>query len=98
MSVGLTLFQSIAAIAVEPGHRLFLYDLQRRQPLANLRLPGTPEFGASSPNGLKYYLALADTGQAAVVDVAEHRISQVIDGVGPGAWAVVPAVGDSYCH
>ena len=53
VSVGLTLFQSVAAIAVEPGHRLFLYDLQRRHPLADLRLPGTPEFGASSPDEVK---------------------------------------------
>ena len=98
VSVGMTLFQSVAAIAVEPGHRLFLYDLHYRHPLANLRLPGTPEFGASPSNGIKYYVALSDTGQVAVVDLSKHMSLQLIDGVGRGAWAVVPAVGDAYCH
>jgi DNA-binding beta-propeller fold protein YncE len=98
VSVGLMLFQSVAAIAVEPGHRLFLYDLQHRHPLANLRLPGTPEFGASPSNGTTYYVALSDTGQVAVVDLSEHMSLRSIDGVGRGAWAVVPAIGDAYCH
>lgn len=98
VSVGLTLFQSVAAIAIEPGHRLLLYDLQNRHPLASLQLPGTPEFGASSPNGTKYYVALADTGQVAVVELTKHAALRLIDSVGLGAWAVVPAIGDAYCH
>jgi DNA-binding beta-propeller fold protein YncE len=97
-SVGLTLFQSVAAIAAEPGRRFLLYDLRDRRPLADLQLPGTPAFGAASPDGAKYYVALADTGQIAVVELTKRSTPRLIDGVGLGAWAVVPAVGVAYCH
>jgi len=97
-SVGLTLFQSVAAIAEMPGRRLLLYDLRDRRAIADLQLPGTPEFGATSPDGGRYYVALSDTGQIAVVNLTEHPTVRLIDGVGLGAWAVVPAVGDAYCH
>jgi DNA-binding beta-propeller fold protein YncE len=96
MSVGLMLFQSVAAIAAEPG-QLLLYDLRDRHPVADLRLPGTPAFGAASPDGLKYYVALPDTGQIAVVDLSERPAVRLI-GAGVGAWAVVPAMGNDYCH
>jgi hypothetical protein len=66
--------------------------------LADLTLPGTPEFGATAANGLKYYVPLADTGQIVIVDLTKPTGIRLIDDVGTGAWAVVPAVGDSYCH
>lgn len=97
-SVALALFESVVAIAVEPGRRLFLNDLRDRHSLADLRLPGPPAFGAASPDGTKYYVALPDTGQVAVVELTRRPTAVLIDGAGLGAWAVVPAVGVALCH
>ncbi len=97
-SIGLAVFQSVAAIAVGPGRQLVLYDLRDRHLLADLRLPGTPEFGAPSPDGMKYYIALPDLGKIAVVEFTRRPTVRLIDNVGVGAWAVVSAMGDSYCH
>ena len=97
-SVGLALFQSVAAIISRPERRLLLYDLRDRHEIAELRLPGTPEGGSSSPDGLKYYVALPDSGQIAAVNLVNRPTLHLIDGVGVGAWTVVPAVGINYCH
>ena len=97
-SVGLALFQSVATIISRRQRRLLLYDLQDRHVITDLRLPGVPEQGAVSFDGVKFYAALSESGQIAAVHLTGRLTVHLIDGVGSGVSALVPAVGLSYCH
>jgi DNA-binding beta-propeller fold protein YncE len=97
-SVGLALFESVVTIISRRQRRLLLYDLQDRHVIADLRLPGVPEQGAESFDGLKFYVALSESSQIAAVHLAGRLTVHLIDGIGSGVSALVPAVGLSYCH
>ncbi|WP_431859129.1 YncE family protein [Azospirillum sp.] len=96
--LGLGLFQSVSIGLSRAARTVQTIDLRDRRRLAPLSVPGVPEAGAPSPDGLKFYVALSDTGRVAVIDVLNASVSRVIDDVVGGASAVVSAVGAAYCH
>ncbi|HYG90017.1 MAG TPA: hypothetical protein VD978_27610 [Azospirillum sp.] len=97
-SLGLGLFQSMSVAMSRASRNVQTVDLRDRRRLAPLSMPGVPEGGAASPDGLKFYVALSDTGGVAVVDIRHSTVSRVIADVVQGASTVVPAVGANFCH
>ncbi|PWC53817.1 hypothetical protein [Azospirillum sp. TSO22-1] len=96
--LGLGLFQSVSIGLSRAARTVQTVDLRDRRRLAPLPVPGVPEAGAPSPDGLKFYVALSDTGRVAVIDVLHASVSRVIEDVVGGASTVVSAVGSAYCH
>jgi DNA-binding beta-propeller fold protein YncE len=96
--LGLGLFQSVSIGMSRESRSVQNVDLRDRRRFAPLPLPGVPEAGAASPDGLKFYVALSDTGQVAVVDLRHSAVSHVIKDAVRGASYAVPAVGIGYCH
>ncbi|MFC5312743.1 MULTISPECIES: YncE family protein [Azospirillum] len=96
--LGLGLFQSVSIGMSRETRSVQTVDLRDRRRFAPLALPGVPEAGAASPDGLKFYVALSDTGQVAVVDLRHSTVSHVIPDAVRGASNAVPAVGIGYCH
>ncbi len=97
-AVGLGLFQSVSIGMSRASQSVQAADLRDRRSLGILRLPGVPEAGASSPDGVKFYVALNDTGQVAVLDLLHTTVGLLIDTAVRGAATVIPAVGNNYCH
>ncbi len=96
--LGLGLFQSISVATSRNTRSAQSIDLRDRRRLAHLPLPGVPEGGAASPDGLKFYVALSDTGGVAVIDLRHSTVSRIIEDAVQGASNTVPAVGAGYCH
>jgi YVTN family beta-propeller protein len=61
-------------------------------------LPGRPATGLSVEAGTKLYIALSDSDQVAIIDIAQRKLTGVIDDVVAQPWAVNAAGGLSYCH
>lgn len=97
-SVGLGLLQSVSIGMSRASRTVQTVDLRDRRRLAPLPVPGVPEAGTASPDGLTFYVALSDTGRVAVVDVLHATVRHIIEDVVPGASTVVPALGSNYCH
>lgn len=97
-SVGLGLLQGVSIGMSRASRTVQNVDLRERRRLTPLRMPGVPEAGTASPDGLKFYVALSDTGQVAVIDILQSTVSHVIEDVVRGASIVVPALGNNYCH
>jgi YVTN family beta-propeller protein len=51
-----------------------------------------------SSSGTKLYIALSDSDQVAIIDIAQRKLTGVIDDVVAQPWAVNAAGGLSYCH
>ncbi len=96
--VGLALFQSVVTMISQSARRVILYDLPDEQQTADIPLPGRPGLSAASSDGSKLYVTLPDTGQVASISLTLRRIEHVIDDVGTGVSAIMPAVGNGYCH
>lgn len=96
--LGLGMFQSVSIGLSRTSRILETVDLRDQRRLARLAMPGVPETGAVSPDGLTLYVALSDAGRVAVVDLRHATIRHVIEDVVPGAATVVSALGNSYCH
>jgi YVTN family beta-propeller protein len=75
-----------------------LLDLETRQAVGEITLPGTPETGVTTPDGGKIYVAMSGTGAVAVIDVLQRRVVKTIGDVGKGAWGVGMAGTVGYCH
>ncbi len=96
--LGLGLFQSVSVAMSRNTRSAQSVDLRDRRHLAHIPLPGVPEGGAASPDGLKFYVALSDTGGVAVIDLRHSTVSRVIENAVQGASNAVPAVGAGFCH
>lgn len=96
--LGLGVFQSVSVGLSRAERTVQAVDLRDRKRLVPLPMPGVPEAGAASPDGLKFYVALSDAGRVAVIDLQRSRVSSVIEDVVGGASAVISATGNAYCH
>lgn len=75
-----------------------ILDLAGLTAAGEIALPGRPETGVTTPDGGKLYVALSETDQVAVIDVAARKVVKTIEGVGDEPWgATIPGAG-GYCH
>ncbi len=78
--------------------KVVVLDLVGMKKAGEIALPGTPETGVSTPQGQSLYVALGDTDQVAVIDMATRRLVKTIDDVGDGPWGATMAGAGNYCH
>ncbi len=78
--------------------KIVVLDLIGMKKVGEIALPGTPETGVSTPDGRSLYVALGDSDQVAVIDMATRRLVKTIDDVGDGPWGATMAGAGNYCH
>jgi DNA-binding beta-propeller fold protein YncE len=93
-------FQTVAFALSRGESKVVAYDLDRATPtlLRSIELPGRPGSGTISPDGLKFYVALSDKNEVAVIDVRSGRVAKLIPDVEPEIGSVISANQDNYCH
>jgi DNA-binding beta-propeller fold protein YncE len=91
-------FQTVAFALSRGESKVVAYDLDRATPTLLRSLPGRPESGTISPDGLKFYVALSDKNEVAVIDVRSGRVAKLIPDVEPEIGSVISANQDNYCH
>jgi YVTN family beta-propeller protein len=88
----------LAFVISRSQEKAVLLDLETRQAVGEIALPGIPETGVTSPDGGKIYVAMSGTGAVAVIDVLQRQVVKTIGDVGKGAWGVGMAGAVGYCH
>ncbi len=78
--------------------KVVVLDLVGMKKAGEIALPGTPETGVSTPQGQSLYVALGDTDQVAVIDMATRKMVKTIDDIGDGPWGATMAGAGNYCH
>ncbi|MBI2311157.1 MAG: YncE family protein [Betaproteobacteria bacterium] len=90
-------FDTVALVPSRAERKVLVYDLDRLRRDADIDLPGTPGRGATTADGKKLYLPLADAGSVAVIDMAARRLVATVRV--PGAPAtVLMALTFGICH
>ena len=96
--VNTALFGSVAFAFGRKANDVTVIDLLEQRIIDRFSLPSAPETAATTTDGLKIYVALADSDQVAVIDVIRSKMVKLIDGVGSQPWAVFAAGALNYCH
>ncbi len=96
--VNTALFGSVAFAFSRAGNGVTVIDLLEQRIIDRFTLPSTPETAATTTDGLKIYVAMAESDQVAVIDVIRSKVVKTIDGVGGEPWAVFAAGALNYCH
>jgi YVTN family beta-propeller protein len=96
--VNTALFGSVAFAFGRKANDVTVIDLLEQRIIDRFSLPSAPETAATTTDGLKIYVALADSDQVAVIDVIRSKVVKLIDGVGSQPWAVFAAGALNYCH
>jgi YVTN family beta-propeller protein len=91
-------FDTTAFISSAETESLLVLDLVNRMRAGNVPVPGRPGLGTSTPDGLKLYVPLIDTGQVAVIDTRTRSVAKVVDAVGQRPWSIQIAGPLAYCH
>ncbi len=90
--------ESYAFVLSSSQKRVAVLDLMRLSRIGDIELPGFPGTGVVNSTGQKLYVALSDTGQAAVIDTRTHKLAPLIDGIGQQPWGALMARSNNYCH
>jgi YVTN family beta-propeller protein len=91
-------FDTTAFVSSTGTESLLVLDLVNRIRAGAIPVPGQPGLGTSTPDGLKLYVPLIDTGQVAVIDTRARSVAKVVDIVGQRPWSVQIAGPLAYCH
>jgi DNA-binding beta-propeller fold protein YncE len=90
-------FDTLALVPSASDRKLYMYDLDRIASAGDISLPGPPGLGAVTQDGGKLYLAIASTGQIAVVDLRSRKLERLIKVSGEPVAAVMSRSFD-VCH
>ncbi len=96
--VNTALFGSVAFAFSRADRNVTMIDLLEQRIISRFALPSAPETAATTTDGLKVYVALAESNQVAVIDVIRGKLVRTIDNVGAEPWAVLAAGALNYCH
>ncbi len=91
-------FETTAFVISRGERRLHVLDLVEMRNAGEIPLPGVPETGVTTPDGLKLYVALSSTDQVAVIDTRRRRLVRLVDGVGDEPWGTFMVGSLNYCH
>ncbi len=92
------LFDAVGVAFRRDDNKAVFLDLIDGGSHGEIPLPGRPETAITADVGRKVYLALKDRDSLAVIDLAEGRITKIIEGMPAAPWAVLSTGGLSYCH
>jgi len=94
-----TLLADTVLFAFDPRNAAAtVFDLDRRQRLADIALPGKPGATVTGPGGLKVYVALSDRDAVAVIDVRSLKVSKTVEKIGFVPAGILTGGGLSFCH
>lgn len=91
-------FETTAFVISRGESRLYVLDLEKMKNAGTIELPGVPETGVTTPDGMRVYVALSSTDQVAVIDARTRRLVKLIDGVGEEPWGTFMVGSLNYCH
>jgi YVTN family beta-propeller protein len=99
LGINFGMFDMVALALDGEENQARAWNLTGDQPSSTaIDLPGRPATGLSVEAGTKLYIALSDSDQVAIIDIAQRKLTGVIDDVVAQPWAVNAAGGLSYCH
>ena len=78
--------------------KAIVIDLDQGNMLDEIKLPGRPEAGVTTPDGSKIYVALGDENAVAVIDAQARRVTALIADVGDHPWGAYMVGTINYCH
>ena len=91
-------FETTAFVFARTQRKAIVIDLEQGARVGEIKLPGRPEAGVTTPDGGKIYVALGDENGVAVIDTRERRLTTVIEGVGDYPWSAYMVGTINYCH
>lgn len=91
-------FETTAFVFARTQRKGIVIDLDQGGIVGEIKLPGRPEAGVTTPDGAKIYVALGDDNAVAVIDTRERRLTTVIEGVGEHPWGAHMVGTINYCH
>ena len=91
-------FETTAFVISRGESRLYVLDLEKMENAGTIDLPGVPETGVTTPDGMRVYVALSSTDQVAVIDARSRRLVKLIEGVGDEPWGTFMVGSLNYCH
>ena len=98
ISVNTGWFEKVGVAISESERKAIVYDLEKLQPVDEIALDGTPGKGVVTPDGLKLYVALAESNSVAAIDLRDRALLKVIRNVGESPKNAVMGLSNNYCH